>query len=252
MSWLQTIFDRFDAMRIWQQASCVTLMCVVAADALTLVLYSVFFTERLLLDLVLTAVITITVAYPISYLFLTKTAVVAKLAKELDMAATTDFLTGLRNRRDFMRIVSELIDSGSSSAGAVLFIDVDHFKQINDRFGHAEGDRVLRLMAEAIKQSVRGEDIAARMGGEEFAVFMPGAALPLARLISERIALSCRLVGSNVQAQTVSTTVSIGIAMHQPGQSLDAVINEADMLLYKAKQHGRDCVMHQQPLEFVA
>ncbi|WP_292899911.1 MULTISPECIES: GGDEF domain-containing protein [unclassified Nitratireductor] len=252
MSWFQSAFDRFYKLRIWQQACFVTLFSVVAAEALTFVFYSIFFSDRLLLDLMLTAFITIVIAYPISYIFLRKTAMVAKLAAELDMAATTDFLTGLRNRRDFMRIAGETISSTASSAGAVLIIDVDHFKRINDRFGHAEGDRVLVLIAEAIRQSVRANDVCARIGGEEFAVFMPGADLPLARAICERIAITCRLVGCGTSVEGISTTVSIGIAVHGPLQSLDEVIKEADAMLYKAKQNGRDRVMHHAPHEIVA
>ena len=252
MSWFQAAFDRFYGLRIWQQACFVTLFSVLGADALTLVFYSIFFSERLLLDLVLTAFITVVIAYPISFVFLRKTATVARLAAELDMAAATDFLTGLRNRRDFMRIAGETIDATDASAGVVLFIDVDHFKRINDRFGHAEGDRVLVLIAEAIRQSVRADDICARIGGEEFAVFMPGADLPLARMVSERIAITCRLVGCGASVEDISTTVSIGIAVHRPLQSLDAVVKEADSLLYKAKQGGRDRVVHHPPQEIVA
>ncbi|WP_295810374.1 GGDEF domain-containing protein [uncultured Nitratireductor sp.] len=252
MRWFEKVSDRFYALRIWQQACFVTLFSALGADALTLVFYSMFFSDRLLLDLVLTALITVMVAYPVSCIFLSKTATVARLAAELDKAATTDFLTGLRNRRDFMRLAKEMIDAAETSAGVALFIDVDHFKRINDRFGHAEGDRILILIAEAIRQSVRIDDVCARIGGEEFAVFMPGADLALARTVSERIALSCRLVGCGTSIEEISTTVSIGVAMHRPSQTLDAVIGEADSLLYKAKQSGRDCVMHQPPHEVVA
>lgn len=252
MERLQAVFERFYALRIWQQACIVTLGAVLGADALTLVLYAIFFSERLWLDLILTAIITVLVAYPISYVFLSKTATVAKLATELDRAATTDFLTELCNRRNFMQQAGALIGEADVSAGVVLFIDVDHFKLINDRFGHAEGDRVLVLVAEAIRQSVRVDDICARIGGEEFAVFMPGADLPLARTVCERIALSCRLVGCTAHIEELSTTVSIGVAMHRPQQSLDEVVREADFLLYKAKRDGRDRVMYRPPHEVVA
>ncbi len=252
MGRLQAVFERFYALRIWQQACIVTLGAAVGADALTLILYSIFFSDRLMLDLILTAVITVFVAYPISYVFLSKTATVAKLAAELDRAATTDCLTDLCNRRHFMQQAGAFIGEADASAGVVLFIDVDHFKLINDRFGHAEGDRVLVLVAEAIRQSVRVDDICARIGGEEFAVFMPGADLPLARTVSERIALSCRLVGCAAHPEELSTTVSIGVAMHRPEQSLDEVVREADFLLYRAKRGGRDQVMYRAPHEVVA
>lgn len=243
---MRNLCEWFYARSIWAQTLCVTLLATVSAEFLTLIFYSIFFSDRLLLDLALTAVITVLVAFPIGYVFLRKTATVARLAAELDAAATTDFLTGLSNRRHFIQVAQEAIDSvpPSTSAGAVLFIDVDHFKLVNDRFGHAEGDRVLVLMAESIRQSVRANDIAARIGGEEFAVFMPGADLSTARLVSERIRLNCRLAGSGRLAEGARTTVSIGLSLHSPAQLLDDVLKTADDLLYQAKQTGRDRIAH--------
>ncbi|WP_048646085.1 GGDEF domain-containing protein [Nitratireductor soli] len=249
---MRTLFDRFYTLGIWLQALIVTLSATIGADLLTLFFYSIFFSDRLTLDLILTAIITVAIAYPISYVFLSKTAMVARLAVELDKAATTDFLTGLRNRRDFMQAAQDQINGAMSSAGAVLFVDVDHFKRINDQFGHAEGDRILVLVAEAIRASVRDEDIAARVGGEEFAIFMPGADLPAARRVSERIWLNCRLVARGSDQGGITTTVSIGLSMHRPHQSLDDLLKEADSLLYKAKKAGRDQVAHIQPHEVVA
>ncbi|EKF19827.1 GGDEF domain-containing protein [Nitratireductor pacificus] len=249
---MRALFDRFYKLRLWAQALIVTAFAVASADLLTLFFYAIFFSDRLALDIVLTAIITVLVAYPTSYVFLSKTATVARLAAELDKAATTDFLTGLRNRRDFMQAAQDEIDRTDGSAGAVLFVDIDHFKQINDQFGHAEGDRVLVLVAEAIRASVRETDIAARVGGEEFAIFMPGADLPTARRVSERIWLNCRLVARGTDRGGITTTVSIGLSLHRVSQSLDDLLKEADSLLYKAKKAGRDRVVHTLPHEVVA
>jgi diguanylate cyclase (GGDEF)-like protein len=148
--------------------------------------------------------------------------------------AMRDPLTGLANRRYALRRMERQI-------GPVLLIDLDHFKQINDRYGHAAGDRILKRVARAISRSVRQTDVVARWGGEEFVVFMPAASPAIARMVATRIASAIRAIEV---APGWELTASFGLAF--PGQGLGAVPHEtlerADRALYDAKRQ-RDCLV---------
>jgi diguanylate cyclase (GGDEF)-like protein len=177
---------------------------------------------------------------------------VLRLVFELDRArerltvlATHDDLTGIYNRRHFMSVVQREWDRARryNTAAAMLLIDADHFKQVNDSHGHLCGDELLRSIAEAVGGSLRQADVLARFGGEELIVFLPHTdplgALDVAERVRERVAaLSVAWRGT-----TVSTTVSVGVApLRNELPSLDWMIHEADTALYAAKADGRNCV----------
>jgi len=155
-------------------------------------------------------------------------------ADELAAMAWSDGLTGLANRR---RLDADLArhDSGDRPTAAIM-VDIDHFKEINDRFGHAFGDEVLRKVGDAIAEQVRFDDVVYRYGGEEFCVLLPGASTDDAAAVAERIVDVARGVelpgGGNV-------TVSVGIARASQGDATGAV-RRADVALYTAKERGRD------------
>jgi diguanylate cyclase (GGDEF)-like protein len=123
-------------------------------------------------------------------------------------------------------------------------IDLDKFKQVNDRFGHAAGDDVLKFLAVNLSLHSRSTDTCGRIGGEEFAIVLPETALPEAMASAERIreAVARTAVPTDQSAEPIPVTVSIGAAALAPGQSLDALLEEADRALYEAKGSGRNRV----------
>jgi diguanylate cyclase (GGDEF)-like protein len=161
---------------------------------------------------------------------------------EAEHASRTDPLTGLANRRHFFDVAA-----AAGAREAIILLDVDHFKAINDRFGHAVGDRVLQAIADRIRANVRPGDVACRFGGEEFAVLLPGADLGAAATVGERLRTGIEAAAVETDAGPLGVTVSVGIAT-EPGPSpspradLDALIDRADRALYQAKHHGRNRV----------
>lgn len=164
---------------------------------------------------------------------------------ELHKLATVDVLTGLFNRRAFMDLAGREIARARrlKSPYAVLMLDLDLFKRVNDDYGHQAGDQVLADFAAVAMHSVRTEDLVGRYGGEEFCILLPGTAMPQAIVIAERLrmAVSQRPLGNLPRV----TTVSIGVAACSGASavSLDAAINRADEALYRAKHEGRDRVV---------
>lgn len=160
-------------------------------------------------------------------------------------AAMIDPLTGIANRRSFLREGSDLMKRHASDArpAAVLLIDLDHFKSINDRFGHAIGDRVLQVFADEAKSNLRACDMVGRLGGEEFAALLYDAARERALAVAERIRASFAQAAGDVDGRPVGATVSIGVAVNGD-QPLDVpeLLRQADQALYHAKERGRNRV----------
>ena len=159
--------------------------------------------------------------------------------KALQRIARVDALTGTFNRRHFFEAVPPRLSVGD----AVILLDVDHFKTINDRFGHAAGDRVLTGIAERMLAVLDGGQVLARFGGEEFAVFAPGLgdrAIAVAERLRTAICATAVPVGAE---REVSTTISVGVAVAAADDaSLELLLGHADRALYQAKDQGRDRV----------
>jgi diguanylate cyclase (GGDEF)-like protein len=163
--------------------------------------------------------------------------------REIEVAATTDALTGLPNRRFFTEYV-DLLGKGrrADDAVGILMVDVDRFKLLNDRHGHAVGDVVLRAVARAIAATVRDVDLPARYGGEEFVVFLRGPSRPVALEVGERIREAVERIDLSAVGVEV-VTVSVGVAVGQGGaERVDELIVAADRALYRAKRFGRNRV----------
>ena len=161
--------------------------------------------------------------------------------RALRMVATRDDLTGLLNRKAFMEIAAEhLSDPAVTRAtGALILADLDHFKAVNDTYGHAAGDAALQAFAAACQDTVRTTDLAGRYGGEEFVLLIPGASADRAERIAD--AISQRLADSAHRDGPRMPTVSYGIATYDAGTpGLDALIASADAALYEAKSQGRN------------
>jgi diguanylate cyclase (GGDEF)-like protein/PAS domain S-box-containing protein len=170
-----------------------------------------------------------------------------RLEAELLEMASTDFLTGLSNRRHFItRMEQELarINRLDTLHLAVLMLDIDHFKQINDRYGHVAGDAVLKHIAAILRAELRVVDSVGRVGGEEFAILLSGTdaagALVFAERLREKIAQTPTVQGG----RPIPATASIGVtAMHTLDVSTTEVLQRADAALYRAKELGRDRVV---------
>ena len=164
---------------------------------------------------------------------------------ELQRRATFDDLTGALKREEAMRLLTNMAsywrDPGRDSA--VLFCDLDAFKQVNDTYGHVAGDQVLRTVVDRIRGAVRASDVVARMGGDEFVVVLDGIhGMSEALQIAEGIRLTvCTPIG--VANATVTSTLSIGVILRKPGEDADVLISRADTAMYAAKSAGRNQVV---------
>ncbi len=166
------------------------------------------------------------------------------LERELQRLATTDVLTGMANRRSFLEVAEATFQRARESHAplTVLMLDLDHFKTINDRFGHLEGDRVLAEFAQATKHQLRASDTVGRLGGEEFGLLLPHTLPAECADIATRILEAIRaleLTDSNGQHYGVTT--SMGLGTLSPGdRSLHDLLDHADQALYLAKRRGRN------------
>ncbi len=160
-------------------------------------------------------------------------------------AAMVDPLTGIANRRSFLHDGHELMKRHDSDPcpTAVLLIDLDHFKSINDRFGHAVGDRVLQVFADAARANVRSCDVIGRLGGEEFAALLYNIGRDKTLALAERIRLTFAEAAVEVDGHPVGATVSIGVVLNQDGPlNIAELLGQADQALYYAKERGRNRV----------
>jgi len=166
--------------------------------------------------------------------------------KKLLTLATTDVLTELPNRRQFLAMLKEEIARVrrfNSQRSSILMLDLDLFKHVNDTYGHAMGDALLKHFAQLMRNTFREIDTAARIGGEEFAVILPGTDLPAARTVAERLRERVAKTPLVQDEKTISFTVSIGVATIGPRDSeADQILIRADKALYRAKENGRNQV----------
>ncbi|NVK54705.1 MAG: diguanylate cyclase [Alteromonadaceae bacterium] len=173
----------------------------------------------------------------------------SEASKKLYEQTITDHLTGLYNRRYFNERLNKEVNrrnehtSPQSNNGeplSILSIDVDRFKQINDRYGHLAGDKALKTIAEICKASVRPSDVVARIGGEEFAILLPGIDKMGAQALAERILHKCAATEINFEQSRFKQTCSIGLAQLTANQTSTQLLSQADEALYLAKNRGRN------------
>lgn len=156
----------------------------------------------------------------------------------LQLMSSTDDLTGLMNRREMNKRAPELINQAKRYRHtiALLMIDIDHFKKVNDSFGHLEGDRVLKKFGQRLQNFGRQTDLIARFGGEEFIMLLPDTDVSDVNLFAERLH---KLV-SEIEVNNTPITISIGVTMGDGDQNLDELTKQADDVLYQAKNNGRN------------
>lgn len=160
-------------------------------------------------------------------------------------ASRTDALTGLWNRRGFLEASDGALVRSKRSGKPISIAlgDLDLFKEVNDSLGHAAGDVVLKAVAEAIRASVRAQDVAARWGGEEFILLLPDTPKEGALHVAESLRRAIAALPIEAQGQEVKVTLSLGVAEHWPGRNLEETIAHADAALYQAKEEGRNRVV---------
>lgn len=166
--------------------------------------------------------------------------------RDLSVIAATDSLTTVLNRGAFSMLVEAYLEQvrrqASVKSGALLIIDADHFKSINDRLGHDCGDQALKLIAQAIKGQLRGSDIVGRIGGEEFGVFLPGVDPSQSWLVAESIRRRIREMDFSPGGRSCPLSVSIGGTSFSGPTTYEEIFSAADKRLYAAKSNGRDQV----------
>ncbi|MCK5035438.1 MAG: GGDEF domain-containing protein [Candidatus Sabulitectum sp.] len=176
--------------------------------------------------------------------FLLATHVVNRHMAKEESAARTDPLTGLLNRRGFLELSRLVVSIAERSAGSfsILMIDLDHFKRVNDKFGHAIGDRVLQEIATILLRGVREQDILARWGGEEVIILLPDTGVNGAKALGEKIRASVEKLETCHGEARICVTLSLGISQYHRGEPLTDTIQRADNALYQAKSSGRNRV----------
>jgi diguanylate cyclase (GGDEF)-like protein len=158
-------------------------------------------------------------------------------AEQMKRLVDTDALTGCLSRRRFLEELREALERGDR--GALILLDLDNFKQINDTYGHPTGDLVLIRSAKRIAHNLREEDLLGRLGGEEFAVLLPGLSLDDALALAERLRDAVAAAGS----EGPRVTASFGVVALDPRETLSGLLTRADRALYQAKQAGKDRVV---------
>jgi diguanylate cyclase len=173
---------------------------------------------------------------------------VEKLHKELQSArgeALIDPLTGILNRRGFEGAARKTFDDQTALTKGVclLMVDIDHFKKINDTYGHLFGDKIIRAIAETLKSKVRGQDSVARFGGEEFAVLLTETDVAGARVVAENVRQSIergKVRRLDTQDHISGITISVGVSSYTKGKNIVDMLDQADKALYMSKEQGRN------------
>lgn len=161
----------------------------------------------------------------------------------IEQTALTDSLTGVPNKRAMDEALTKASCLGDRHGEeySLILCDLDHFKQVNDRYGHVVGDHILKLAAAELEKAVRNSDCVYRFGGEEFAILLPHTDEAYARAVGDRIREFINTITVNCGDTDVRVTASCGVAMRLPGETADQWVARADEALYRAKDHGRNC-----------
>ncbi len=222
-----------------------TLICIAIAFAVDSFSFATW-TWRWGSDPINNLIIPLLVAPPFFFMLLAKMRQLSIAHQELAQVASTDSLTCLLNRRAFTEVVDGYIrrmeELSRQTSDALLVIDVDHFKTVNDRYGHDVGDEALVLVANTISSAICEADLAGRLGGEEFGVFLPGKAPESVSLIAERIRASVDNLTFAPGGEHHPLSISIGGVIFEECPSFRDLYRKADEQLYFAKRNGRNRV----------
>lgn len=215
----------------------VVAISVILSDGLSIWLLDTFSQGINEIGLIIATVLPIVLGGPMTFYHMLRHRQLRAANAQLDILASTDWLTDCLNRRAFTADASSLLEPGD---GALLVIDADHFKSVNDRFGHEAGDDALRELAATIRSAVREHDVVGRIGGEEFGVFLPGADFDTAIHIAQRIREAVAEIAFAPAGGSCSLSVSIGGASVAGHANFGELFRVADQQLYGAKSAGRN------------
>ena len=231
-------------LRIYRLTGAITLVSVVLSIVFTNIIIETVSAGINVQGLVVSIVMPLALGGPMTFFLVLKQEQLRHANGQLQYLATTDWLTACLNRGAFTGAVSGHLDGHRSpgSGGALLIVDADDFKGVNDRFGHDAGDEALRLIAGAIRQAVRSSDLVGRLGGEEFGVFLADSDIVAADQVAERIRRSVAAIAFAPGGIPCPLSVSIGGATYVTRAPFRELYRLADRHLYQAKNTGRDRV----------
>lgn len=218
----------------------ITLASIAGSELATFLISTAFGLNADVPAYIVSGVIPLILAGPGSYFQLKRLEQVKAAYRELERVASTDYLTGCLNRRVFTARTSAATRIGRP--GALLVIDADGFKSINDRFGHHRGDEALRGIAEVIRLNVRDSDLVGRIGGEEFGIYLPDAGARHATAMAEAIREGVADISFAAEEAPHTLSVSVGIATVTAPIPFEDLFRVADAQLYAAKENGRNRV----------
>ncbi len=202
------------------------------------------FYEYIPYSLTITISVAFVVSLPVIFYILLQRRKLDIAYEKLEHMVRFDPLTGALSRRAFFEDIEETLmrpqEAGQSNA--VAFLDLDYFKKVNDSFGHAVGDEVLRVLGDVFKDQFQRGEIVGRLGGEEFGVFLPECSLAHAEKRMQRLIDEFKKRAEVVSGEAVNCTLSVGVAASSTIRDLDTLLGKADEQLYRAKQEGRNCV----------
>ena len=186
-------------------------------------------------------------AYVLAFFFEVRERRLFELERHLEQLATVDALSGAWNRRHFTHLSGTELQRARryDRPVSLLLLDIDHFKKINDTFGHAVGDEAIRFLCSTCRQVLRQSDALGRLGGEEFGILLPETEIKAALAFAERLRaqINSACLPLNSQAEPLRFTTSIGVAVARPDDTFDTLLHRADVALYEAKNTGRNRVV---------
>ena len=213
------------------------------------------FREDIRLGVTMTVIILTSIvffAFMVSYFIIKQSAVELQLAQQkLHQMATIDSLTGLYSRNEIIGIMNaaflrykETLNTPNQFTFCLVVIDVDHFKMINDNYGHPVGDKALKLVSKCLYSQIRKKNAVGRFGGEEFLLVLPGETLETSKQLAERIRKAIQELEIDANGETIKVTASMGISEARPGEAeYHPTVKRADEALYEAKNSGRNSVV---------
>ncbi|MCR9260817.1 MAG: GGDEF domain-containing protein [Pseudomonadaceae bacterium] len=228
---------------VWICTASIVLISVLCALTGVLSLYLVAGVEAFHLQnvIAMAAVLPIVIASPITYYVACTSLKLTQTQAELRLLAETDDLTRLPNRRSFFRQAHAMLETQTVPA-SLMVIDADHFKELNDSYGHAVGDRALVAIADILRSSFRHNDLLCRVGGEEFAVLVSGMDADQANILANRVVKKISANPLMEPGAIIEFSVSCGIADTHTSRNLPTLFKAADDAMYMAKQQGRNRV----------
>ncbi|WP_417310083.1 GGDEF domain-containing protein [Devosia sp.] len=233
-------------MRVILGTSLGTLTCILVALGADSPNFESYSQDQLVRSVLLDVLLPLGLAGPALFYFLSKLRELAIAHEKLMIYASKDALTSVLNRGAFTSLVEaylgDLGDADKLPTGAFLVIDADHFKRINDQFGHAQGDRALIVIADTLRAMVRSIDRVGRLGGEEFGIFLPGATIKEAEGVAERIRAGINTAHFSPDGTAKPLSVSIGGVAFSSQLCFNELFRLADKQLYFAKENGRNQV----------